>query len=187
MAIDPARTAKGALAGAVAAGVWAAQQPLDKRVFGSDYDDVEMVGKAVTRGPAWYPVGLAIHLQNGAVFGAVYSIVAPRVPLPGIARGALAALVENFALWPLGRVTDRFHPARAELPGLAGNHRALWQATWRHFLFGALLGELEHRLNGSIDELAPGFESVVSPNGHGRLEDAVPTAASRGGAGPSGA
>ena len=37
-------------AGAVGAAVWAAQQPLDKRVFGCDYDDVELLGKPVTRG-----------------------------------------------------------------------------------------------------------------------------------------
>ena len=29
----------------VAAGVWAAQQPLDKRVFECGYDDVELLGK----------------------------------------------------------------------------------------------------------------------------------------------
>ena len=185
MAIDPARAAKGALAGAMAAGVWAAQQPLDKRVFESDYDDVELVGKAVTRGPAWYPAGLAIHLQNGALFGAAYAIAAPRIPLPALARGALPALVENFAAWPLGRLVDRFHPARGELPRLTANHRALWQATWRHLLFGVLLGALEHRLNGPIDELEPDFGAVASPNGHGRLEDAVPAAASRAGDGAS--
>ena len=63
------RIPSGALAGAVAAGVWAAQQPLDKRVFGSDYDDVELLGKLVTRDSAWQAAGLAIHLANGAAFG----------------------------------------------------------------------------------------------------------------------
>ena len=33
-----------------AAAVWAVEQPLDKLVFGSRYDDVELLGKAVTRG-----------------------------------------------------------------------------------------------------------------------------------------
>ena len=70
MAIDRARTVRGALAGAVAAGVWAAQQPLDQRVFGVPYDDTELLGKAVTRGRAWPAVGLALHLLNGAAFGA---------------------------------------------------------------------------------------------------------------------
>src|SRR5205809_1056971 len=55
MPFDQARTARGAVAGAVAAGLWAAQQPLDKRVFGVDYDDTELLGKTVTDGPAWPP------------------------------------------------------------------------------------------------------------------------------------
>ena len=46
---------RGALAGATAAAVWAAQQPIDKRVFAFPFDDVELLGKAVTRGPRWRP------------------------------------------------------------------------------------------------------------------------------------
>jgi hypothetical protein len=58
-------------------------------------------------------------------------------------------MIENFGLWPLGRVSDRFHPARDELPALVGNGRALAQATWRHAIFGLVLGTAEARLNGS--------------------------------------
>jgi hypothetical protein len=173
MALDRARTAKGALAGALAAGVWAAQQPLDKRAFASDYDDVELLGKAVTRGPAWLPIGLAIHLGNGAAFGAVYANVAPLAPIPAWVRGPLAALGEHFGLWPLVAVTDRLHPARGDLPPLARNPRAFAQATWRHFLFGAVLGELERRLNPPAEEVPPPYEALVSPNGHGEIEHAV--------------
>ena len=173
MRFDTARSAKGALAGAVAAGAWAAQQPLDKRVFASGYDDVELLGKLVTRGPAWYPVGLAIHVQTGALFGAVYAAVARHVPLPGVARGLATALAENFGTWPLTQLSDRWHPARGELPRLTGNRRALWQSTWRHALFGAILGELERRLNRAEDEAVLSFESVASPNGHGDLERAL--------------
>jgi hypothetical protein len=50
----------------------------------------------------------------------------------------LAAQVENFGLWPLIAVTDRDHPARRELARRGGNRPAL--ATWRHALFGAILG-----------------------------------------------
>ena len=174
MAPNPSRTLKGALAGAVAAGVWAAQQPLDKRVFGSRYDDVELLGKAVTRGPGWYPVGLAIHLQNGALFGALYANVAPLVPVPVHLRGVLAALAENFGSWPLVRLSDRVHPARDELPPLTGDLRALAQATWRHVLFGVVLGELERRLNPVPQFEFPDYDGVVSSNGHGRLEHAAP-------------
>ena len=186
MAIDRARIARGAFAGAVAAGVWAAQQPLDKRVFGSDYDDVELLGKSVTRGPAWYPVGLSLHLQTGALFGAAYAAGADAIPLPAPARGVLAAMVENFGSWPLVALSDRLHPARDELPRLSGNRRALWQGAWRHILFGALLGELERRLNGVHDEDMLDLEAVISPNGHGRLDHAVPAAAPGGtGASPA--
>ena len=38
--------------------VWAAQQPLDKRVFGVAYDDTELLGKSVTRGRGWPVVGI---------------------------------------------------------------------------------------------------------------------------------
>jgi hypothetical protein len=154
MPLEPRRMLRGALAGGVAAGVWALQQPLDKRVFRGGYDDVELLGRAVApRAPwrRWYPLGLALHVQNGALFGAVYAgAVAPALAAAGVpaaARGPLTAQVENFGLWPLGRLSDRFHPAREQLPRLSGNRRALAQATWRHLLFGVLLGELERRMN----------------------------------------
>ncbi len=173
MALDRDRTVRGALAGTVATAVWAAQQPLDKRAFASRYDDVELLGKMVTRGPAWYPVGLALHCVNGALFGATYANVGPMVPLPPWARGVLAGMAENFALWPLGRVIDRLHPARDELPRLTGNRRALAQATWRHLIFGVVLSELERRLNPPVEELPRPFEGIVSSNGHGSLEQVV--------------
>jgi hypothetical protein len=129
MPLDQAKTARGALAGAVAAGVWAAQSPLDRLVFGVDYDDPELLGKAVTRGPAWPIVGMAMHLFNGAVFGAVYANVAPRTPLPSWARGPAAGMAEHVAFWPLTLLVDRLHPARDDMPRLAGNPRAFAQAT----------------------------------------------------------
>lgn len=140
----------------MAAAVWALQQPLDKRVFRGGYDDVELLGRAFlpwAPRARWYPLGLALHLQNGALFGAVYAgLLAPRLRalgLPAAARGALVAQAENFGLWPAGRLSDRFHPARDAMPRLGGNRVALAQATWRHLLFGVLMGELEQRLNGA--------------------------------------
>ena len=41
------RSLNGAIAGGIAAAVWAAQQPLDKRVFGSDYDDLAILALEV--------------------------------------------------------------------------------------------------------------------------------------------
>jgi hypothetical protein len=173
MPLDQARTVRGALAGAVAAGVWAAQQPLDKRLFGVPYDDVELLGKTVTRGPAWPFVGAAMHLANGAIFGAVYANVAPRIPLPSWARGPAAGAAEHVATWPGMALMDRIHPARRDLPPLTLNPRAFAQSAWRHLLFGAVLGELERRLNAPPDPDVPSYEHVASTNGHGNLEAAL--------------
>jgi hypothetical protein len=177
MAFDRARTARGALAGAVAAGVWAAQQPLDQKVFGVVYSDTELLGKAVTRGRAWPVVGLALHLANGALLGAAYANVAGRMPLPASLRGAAAGLGEHLTSWPLVLVTDRVHPARDDLPTLGTNPAAFAQATWRHLLFGVVLGALERRLNDEGDDGAASYEHVVSSNGHGNIEHAIPGAA----------
>ena len=144
--------ARAALAGSLAAAVWAAQQPLDKRVFRFGFDDVELLGKAVTRGPRWRLVGTAMHLTNGAAFGVVYAAVHRRARrLPPWSHGPLAALGEHLASWPATALTDRFHPARAELPALRHSGRAFVQATWRHLLFGTVLGELERRLPADAD------------------------------------
>lgn len=173
MAIDRTRTFRGALAGAAAAAVWAVQTPVDQRIFGVKFDDVEFLGKAFTRRAAWRPIGLAVHLQNGALFGAVYANVVPNVPLPSWALGPLAGLVENFVTWPLTALSDRVHPARDDLPKLAGSGRALAQATWRHLLFGIVLGELERRLNAEPQDEPEPWSHVMSSNGHGNIEHAV--------------
>jgi hypothetical protein len=176
MAIDTAQTLRGALAGAVAAAVWAGQQPLDKRAFDFPYDDADLLGRLVTRRPVpARVVGTALHLANGALFGAFYANVAPRLPLPSWARGPAAGLVECIATWPLATLCDRLHPARDDLPRLSGSRTALAQATWRHVLFGVVLGELERRLNTPADAEVPSYEHVISSNGHGSLEHALRT------------
>jgi hypothetical protein len=169
----PIRTLRGALAGALAAGVWALEQPLDKLLLSSRYDDVELLGRAVRNGPGWYRVGLALHTQNGALFGAVYANVAPTLPIAPALRGPVIALVEHLAGWPLVALTDRYHPARGDLPALSGNKRAFIQATWRHLLFGIVLGELERRLNPAPEPEPPEPAPDYASNGHGSLERAV--------------
>ena len=166
------RPLNGALAGAAAAAIWAAQQPLDKRVFGTRYDDVELLGKLVTRGPAWPAAGLVWHMANGAVFGAVYALARPLVPAPPLATGVAAGLAEHAGFWPTGRLIDRAHPARDELEPLTGNGRAFATATWRHVLFGAVLAEIERRLNDTR-EFEPLENIPASSNGHGSLEHAA--------------
>jgi hypothetical protein len=143
------------------------------RAFRFAYSDEALLGKAVTQGPAWPVVGVSLHLLYGASFGAAYANVAPRLPLPSWARGPVLAMIEHLSTWPMTVAVERVHPARDELPVLWGNRRAFAQATWRHLVFGVVLGELERRFNSSGDARVPSYEHVVSSNGHGDIEHAV--------------
>jgi hypothetical protein len=147
----------GAAAGAAAAMVWAAQEPLDIRVFGVPYSDTELLGRAVVpKGEGWRAAGWALHAGNGLLFGAAYSLAAARLPGPGVLKGAAAGMAENLATWPLTRLVPRLHPAARKIPQLYGSRRAFWQAVWRHLLFGALLGALEERFARGYADRAPG-------------------------------
>ena len=133
---------RSATAGAAAATVWGLAEPLDRAIVRYDYSDIALLGKAVTRGRAWPVVGFALHAANGALFGVAFE-AAQRVTRIQQRRLAVAmALGEHLVLFPLGALSDRYHPARGE-PGVAPigrSRRAFVQATWRHWLFGALLG-----------------------------------------------
>ena len=126
--------------------VWAALEPIDRRVFRHDYSDVALLGKTFTRGRGWLPLGLAIHAANGALFGLAHYEIAER---RGGGRRRLAlqlALIEHLSLFSAGALVDRFHPARGE-EGVAKlfSVRAFGQATLRHALFGVVLGALADR------------------------------------------
>jgi hypothetical protein len=133
-----------AAAGAVSAVAWGLLEPLDRRLFRCDYSDIALLGKAVTRRPAWRAVGFAVHAANGAAFGLMYDAVRRRVAAPDRRLALAMALGEHVALYPLAYFVDRFHPARGEpgIPPLLTNRTAFAQATVRHALFGVLLGRL---------------------------------------------
>ena len=135
---------RAAAAGAVAAVTWGLLEPLDRRLLRCDYSDIALLGKAVTRGPGWRPVGFAIHAANGAAFGLTFDEVRRRTGLPGRPLAFGMAMAEHVGLYPLSWFVDRFHPARGEegVPPLLTNGRAFVQATWRHAVFGVVLGAL---------------------------------------------
>jgi hypothetical protein len=138
---------RGGAAGAVATVAMTLGQPLDKRLFDSRYDDVEILGKLLTRGEHWRSIGFAAHVSNGAMLGVAYARIKPSLPGPPVVRGLSAALVEHVAAWPLTVIFDRYHPARDELPKLARNPRAFGQATLRHVVFGIVLALVEDALD----------------------------------------
>ena len=135
---------RAAASGVAAAGVWALQEPLDRRIAGCDYSDVAVLGKAVARGRRWRAVGVTLHLANGALFGLAYEAARRRLPVGERRLAVGMALAEHLALYPLCFIVDRYHPARGEpgVPPLLRSSRAFAQATWRHALFGLVLGRL---------------------------------------------
>ena len=132
-------------AGVVGTLVWAALEPLDRRVFRHDYSDVAVLGKTFTRGRGWLPLGLAIHAANGALFGLAHYEIAERRGGDSRRLALQLALIEHLTLFPTGALVHRLHPARGEA-GVAKlfSVRAFGQATFRHALFGVVLGALAY-------------------------------------------
>jgi hypothetical protein len=137
------RQLRGAAAGVVAAAAWAAGEPALRRLARTPYSDVRLLGRAVTRGRAWPVAGLALHLANGAVFGAAFA----RLGLRGATAGVIAAEAENLVLWPGLLVVDRVHPDRRDgnWPPLTRNPRVAGYAIAAHAIFGFVLGRLTER------------------------------------------
>ena len=137
---------KGAAAGAVAAAAWAAAEPALQRLARTEYSDVRLLGRFVTRGRAWPVAGVALHVANGAFFGAAFE----RAGLRGVRAGVIAAQVENVALWPAMAIVDRVHPDRRSgtWPPLFRNPRIAVYEVVAHALFGAVLGALVRRIGG---------------------------------------
>lgn len=128
-----------AVAGATAAAAWAAAEPALRRILGTPYTDVRLLGAPLSR-RHWRAAGTALHLANGAVAGILFH----RLGLRGWKQGVAAALVENTLLWPGMAVVDRVHPDRRSgaWPPLLRNGRIFAQETAVHALFGAVLGSL---------------------------------------------
>jgi hypothetical protein len=78
----------------------------------------------------------------------------------------VAGLAEHLATWP---GTAALGPAGRRL---VRSPRAFAQAAWRHLVFGAVLGELERRLNPPRAPLDP---AAVASNGRGSAERLLAT------------
>jgi hypothetical protein len=118
---------RAAVAGAAAATVWALLEPVDRRLFRCDYSDVDLVGRGNRS------VGFVVHAANGALFGLGFDQARRRVDVEGRRLALMLALAEHVALWPVLLVIDR---------RLAKSPRAFAQGTFRHALFGLVLGRL---------------------------------------------
>jgi hypothetical protein len=134
---------RGALAGTAAAAAWAAAGPAVARLVAppTGYSDVRLLGGLLAQnGARGQAVGLAAHVVNGAVFGAIFARAGGR----GWWQGLAAAQIENLALWPGMAFVDRIHPDRRSgaWPPLATNGRVFAYEVAVHALFGVVLGAL---------------------------------------------
>jgi hypothetical protein len=135
---------RGSLAGAAAAVVWAASEPVVARAAGVPwYSDVRLLGRLATTHPVWPILGVGSHLVNGALFGAVFQRLGGR----GWKQGVAAAQLENAALWAGMAVIDRIHQDRRSgaWPRLLTNRRVAAYEVAVHALYGAVLGALLSR------------------------------------------
>lgn len=131
------RDLRAALAGLTAAATWAAAEPALRRLFGTPYTDVRLIGAPISR-RHWRLAGTAVHLANGAAAGVAFR----RLGFRGWKAGIAAAQLESAALWPGMAVVDRFHPDRRSgaWPPLLWNRRVFGQEVAAHAIFGAVLG-----------------------------------------------
>lgn len=111
----------------MAATVWGLQERFDRRVFGCDFSDVELLGRGRRS------VGYIVHAANGALFGVTFDVMRQRVAVDERRLALGLALAEHVALWPLMAFVDRT---------LVRSPRAFALETWRHALFGVVLGRL---------------------------------------------
>lgn len=143
-----ARIIAGSVAGIAAAGAYMVEQAIDLRIFGHATDDRVLLGRLVTgNNDVARPLGLAMHLANGAIAGVIYVLVAePVLPGPPLARGVTFIMVENCILYPLARF-EELHPAIRD-----GSLSSYWtpagcaQQLLRHIAFGVVLGPVAARM-----------------------------------------
>ena len=126
--IDRTRTLRGAVCGAVAAAVWALQQPLDKLVVRQPLSTTSSC--SARRSPAATAgtrSGFAMHIGQRRRCSAPSTPTSrPRCRCRRPLRGPVVALAEHVALWPLARAHRPLPPgARASCPGSRGNRRGV--------------------------------------------------------------
>jgi hypothetical protein len=128
---------RGATAGIAAGAAWVAVEPLARRIFGTPFTDVRLLGRPLSR-RHWRAAGTAVHLANCAAAGVAFD----RLGLRDWRWGVALFQVENLAAWPAMIAVDRWHPDRRSgaWPPLARNGRVLAQEAAVHALFGAVLG-----------------------------------------------
>lgn len=136
------RLLAGAGGGIAGAAAYAAVLKIDLKVFGHQTDDLVLIGRLITGNDERIrPIGLGIHLINGAALGVLYSLVAEEhMPGSPVGKGLTFALLETFTLYPIA-ILQQIHPGFRE--GRLESYLtpvAFAQQIVRHIAYGAALG-----------------------------------------------
>ncbi|MEQ9337200.1 MAG: hypothetical protein RJQ03_08410, partial [Miltoncostaeaceae bacterium] len=99
-----------------------------------------LLGRFAAGERLWRPAGVAIHLSNGAAFGAALALTGATTPRRAVALVA----AETLATWPLMAVADRIHPDRrsGRLPRLLTSRSVMVHEAITHALFAAVMAAL---------------------------------------------
>jgi hypothetical protein len=129
-----------ALAGATAAAVWIAAEPITRRLAGGTHRELRLISGLLAGTRSGNALGLAVHLANGAAFGVAFNRLGGR----GVRQAVGAAQVENAILWPGMAIADRVHPdvRSGRWPRLVSDRGTILQEIGGHLVFGVVLGVL---------------------------------------------
>jgi hypothetical protein len=132
-----------ALAGAIAAAVWIATEPITRRLAGGTHRELRLISGLLVGKRGGNALGLAVHLANGAAFGVAFNRLGGR----GVRQAVVAAQLENAILWPGMAVADRVHPdvRSGRWPRLFSDRGTIVQEIGGHLVFGVVLGALVRR------------------------------------------
>lgn len=137
------RAIAGAMAGIVGGLAHAAMNEVDRRLFNYNADDLVMLGGVFTDDTRLArKIGIGMHLNFAAMFGAAYAVTLwPRDNGDALLKGVGFAMAENFSLFPLGILVDKYHPSVQN--GTCDRFftpTSLMQASLRHLALGAGIG-----------------------------------------------
>jgi hypothetical protein len=134
------RDSHAALAGAAAAAVWIAAEPITRRLAGGTHRELRLISGLLAGKRGGNALGLAVHLANGAAFGVAFNRLGGR----GVRQAVVAAQAENAILWPGMAIADRVHPdvRSGRWPRLVSDRGTIVQEIGGHLVFGVVLGVL---------------------------------------------
>jgi len=134
------RDVHAAIAGATAAAVWIASEPIMRRLVGGTHRELRLISGTLAGDRGRDGLGWAVHLVNGAAFGVAFRRLGGR----GVRDAVVAAQVENAILWPGMAVVDHIHPdiCSGRWPRLFSDRGTIAQEIAGHVVFGVVLGAL---------------------------------------------